>query len=113
MDGAGEVPLIDGLPATYNQSLEVTMRVDSLKEDEVVYRIEMRSALTPEPWTVTNTYEDVRPSQARPPSSPLAERSPAPLRATPPYHRARRYSRSVALCVHRGVGHSLRCCASR
>lgn len=62
MDGGRgvEVPLIDGLPATYNQSLTVEMAVQGLQLEDAVYRIDLSSALASDPWSVTKIYEDVR-----------------------------------------------------
>ena len=55
-----EVPLVDGLPATYNQSIQVQMSVAGTQEEAAAYRIDVQSTLAPQPWSVTSTYEDVR-----------------------------------------------------
>ena len=62
MDGGrgAEVPLVDGLPATYNQSIRVQMSVAGMQGEVVAYRIDVQSTLAPQPWSVTSTYEDVR-----------------------------------------------------
>ena len=68
MEGAGgagaAVPLVDGLPATYNQSCTVQIAVGGMSAEAAVYQIDVQSTLSPEPWSVTATYEDVRRTQA-------------------------------------------------
>ena len=64
--GGGEatVPLVDGLPATYNQSCTVQVTVGGMAEEVATYQIDVQSTLATEPWSVTATYEDVRRTQA-------------------------------------------------
>ena len=60
MEAGGAVPLIDGLPATYNQSLDVTMSVDGMRDDDAVFRIAVASDLIPDAWSVVSCYEDFK-----------------------------------------------------
>ncbi len=60
----GAVPLVDGLPATYNHSCTVQISVGGMSGEAAAYQIVVQSTLAPEPWSVTATFEDVRRTQA-------------------------------------------------
>ena len=55
-------PMVDGLSAAYNQSLEVKLSIADVLPQDVQYRIDVTSSICTPPaqWSVLRTFADVR-----------------------------------------------------
>ena len=61
----GPTPMIDGLPATNNQSMSTSMEVETgamsaFDDAPPSYRVQLASSLCAEPWQVVKTYEEFK-----------------------------------------------------
>eukprot|EP01047_Picozoa_sp_COSAG01_P000973 COSAG01_NODE_20_length_38868_cov_34.606071_1_plen_99_part_00 len=57
-------PLVDGLSAKYNQSLDVQISAAVATHGDIEYRIDVTSSICTPPaqWSVLRTFTDVRPA---------------------------------------------------
>ena len=59
----GPTPMIDGLPATNNQSMSTSMEVETISAFDDAppsYRVQLASSLCAEPWQVVKTYDEFK-----------------------------------------------------